>query len=186
MSTPVSYLMTFKSRVCSYKRLLTIALIIFALDQASKLWIITLLPLGSYWQPNSIEIIHGFLYIVHIGNEGAAWGMFSGHGNWLAIFTIGALTAIYYLRESLELKQPKIQMAFGLLIGGVLGNLTDRILHGHVIDFIDVHLPFSLPYLIVGGRYPAFNVADCSIVIGGFYYALISAFSKPSGFKKSS
>ena len=169
MSTPVSYLMTFKSRVRSYKRLLTIALIIFALDQASKLWILTLLPLGSYWQPNSIEIIHGFLYIVH-----------------LAIFAIGALTAIYYLRESLELKQPKIQMAFGLLIGGVLGNLTDRILHGHVIDFIDVHLPFSLPYLIVGGRYPAFNVADCSIVIGVFYYALISAFSKPSGFKKSS
>ena len=177
--------MTLKSRVSPYKRLLVIAIIIFALDQASKLWITTLLPLGSYWQPNSIEIIDSFLYIVHIGNKGAAWGMFSGHGNWLAIFAIGALVAIYYLRESLELKQPFIQMAFGLLIGGVLGNLTDRIIHGHVIDFIDIHLPFSLPYLLEGGRYPAFNVADCGIVIGVFAYALMSVFSKPSGLKKS-
>ena len=177
--------MTFKNRVSPYKRLLAIAIIIFALDQASKLWITTLLPLGSYWQPNSIEILDSFLYIVHIGNEGAAWGMFSEHGNWLAIFAIGALVAIYYLRESLELKQPFIQMAFGLLIGGVLGNLTDRIIHGHVIDFIDIHLPFSLPYLLEGGRYPAFNVADCGIVIGVFTYAIMSTISKPSGLKKS-
>ena len=177
--------MTFKGRVSPYKRLITIALIVFALDQASKLWISTLLPLGSYWQPNSIEILNGFLYIVHIGNEGAAWGMFSGHGNWLAIFAIGALIAIYCLRESLELKRPIIQIAFGLLIGGVLGNLTDRIMHGHVIDFIDIHLPLNIPYLLEGGRYPAFNVADCGIVIGVFAYTLMSAFSKPSGLKES-
>ena len=58
-------------------------------------------------------------------------------------------------------------------------------MHGHVIDFIDIHLPFSLPYLLEGGRYPAFNIADCGIVIGVFAYALMSAFSKPSGLKKS-
>ena len=72
-----------------------------------------------------------------------------------------------------------MQICFGLLTGGILGNVTDRILHGHVIDFLDFHLPFSLPYLFPHGRYPAFNIADCGIVIGVILYLLFSFFDKP-------
>jgi signal peptidase II len=79
-----------------------------------------------------------------------------------------------------------MQIAFGLLIGGVVGNLVDRLVHGHVIDFLDFHLPFSLPYLLEGGRYPAFNIADCGIVIGVFIYIVLSFLTKPNDTAKAS
>ncbi|MFP4068956.1 MAG: signal peptidase II [Verrucomicrobiota bacterium] len=167
------------SGIAAYARLLAIAALVFILDQLTKFWIFHTLPLDSYYYPDSIEIVEGFFYIVHIGNEGAAWGMFSGYGGLLALFALTALVAIYKFRHSLELKRPSIQFAFGLLIGGVLGNLVDRLLHGHVIDFLDFHLPFSIPYILEGGRYPAFNIADCGIVVGVFAYVILSFFQPP-------
>jgi len=161
----------------SYKRLFVTALILLVIDQITKIWIYRNLPLDSYFYPDSIEVIRGFFYIVHIGNEGAAWGMFSGYGGVLAFFALIALFAIYKFRHSLELKRASMQYAFGLLIGGVLGNLVDRLIHGHVIDFLDFHLPFSIPGLLPNGRYPAFNIADCGIVIGVIAYILLSFFS---------
>ncbi|MDP4609772.1 MAG: signal peptidase II [Opitutales bacterium] len=165
----------------AYKLLFVVAIIVFALDQLTKTWIFNNpdLPLDSYFYPDSIEVIKGFFYIVHIGNEGAAWGMFSGYGGFLALFAFVALFAIYKMRHSLELHRKSMQFAFGLLIGGVLGNMVDRLIHGHVIDFLDFHFPFSVPYLLPDGRYPAFNIADCGIVIGVFTYITLSFFSKP-------
>ena len=163
-----------------YKLLFLTAVIVFVLDQVTKAWIFhhPELPLGSYFYPDSIPVIDGFFYIVHIGNEGAAWGMFHGYGSVLVLFALLALVAIYKLRHSLELHRRPMQLAFGLLIGGVLGNLVDRLLHGHVIDFLDFHFPFSIPYLLPEGRYPAFNIADCGIVIGVFSYITLSFFQK--------
>lgn len=165
----------------AYKLLFVIAIVVFALDQLTKTWIFNHpdLPLDSYFYPDSIEVIKGFFYIVHIGNEGAAWGMLSGYGGLLALFAFVALFAIYKMRHSLELHRKSMQIAFGLLIGGVLGNMVDRLIHGHVIDFLDFHFPFSVPYLMPDGRYPAFNIADCGIVIGVFTYITLSFFSKP-------
>lgn len=164
----------------SYKPLFIVAGIVFVLDQLTKAWIFNNpdLPLDSYFYPDSIEVIKGFFYIVHIGNEGAAWGMFSGYGGVLALFAVIALIAIYILRHSLELHRKPMQLAFGMLSGGVLGNMIDRLIHGHVIDFLDFHFPFSIPYLLPGGRYPAFNIADCGIVIGVFLYITLSFFFK--------
>lgn len=122
-----------------------------------------------------IEVVRNFFYIVHIGNKGAAWGMFSGHGEILVLFTLVALFAIYRFRHRLELYRGTVQLAFGMLIGGALGNLLDRIMRGHVIDFLDFHLGFTIPWILPDGRYPAFNVADCGIVIGVFIY-LVSGF----------
>ena len=130
----------------------------------------------NYTDPNVIEVIKGFFYIVHIGNEGAAWGMFSGHGEILALFALIALFAIYKCRNALELYRTPMQFAFGLLIGGVLGNLIDRLVHGHVIDFLDFHFGFTIPWVLPNGRYPAFNIADCGIVIGVFTYIILSFF----------
>jgi len=157
-----------------YLRLLLTAAIVFVLDQVTKAIIFHTLPLDSYFYPDSIPVIPNFFYIVHIGNEGAAWGMLSGYGTLLAFFALVALFMIYKFRHSLELHRKPMQLAFGLLIGGVLGNLVDRLIHGHVIDFLDFHFPFSIPYLLPNGRYPAFNIADCGIVIGVFLYLILS------------
>ncbi len=158
----------------SYRLLLITAAIVFIADQVSKSWIFNHLPLDSYHYPDSIEVIEGFFYIVHIGNEGAAWGLFSGYSGWLAVFALIALAVIYKFRHTLELHRGIMQFAFGLLIGGILGNLIDRLIHGHVIDFLDFHFPFSIPYLMPTGRYPSFNIADCGIVIGTLLYILVS------------
>jgi signal peptidase II len=134
----------------------------------SKLWIIGRpdLPLGSYWPYGGMEIIPGFFYIAHVGNRGAAWGLFAGYGFWLGLLAIGALVAIYYFRNELALRRLYMQVAFGLLCGGILGNLVDRMLRGHVVDFLDFHLP--------GYRWPAFNLADSGICIGITGYVIFN------------
>lgn len=164
----------FSSKIKPYRWLFASAIVIFLLDQVSKAWIFNNLELDSYYPPEAIEVIDGFFYIVHIGNEGAAWGMFSGYGGLLAAFALIALFAIYKLRHSLELHRKPMQWAFGLLIGGIVGNMIDRLIHGHVIDFLDFHFPLNIPYIMPTGRYPSFNIADCGIVIGTLLYVLLS------------
>lgn len=168
----------------SYQLFFASALIVFVLDQLTKTWIFNNLPLDSYFPPDSIEVINDFFYIVHIGNEGAAWGMLSGYSGVLAIFAFIALFAIYKFRHTLELHKRPMQLAFGLLVGGIIGNLIDRLVHGHVIDFLDFHFPFQIPWILPTGRYPSFNIADCGIVIGTFMYVLLSFKSEMSA-KKS-
>ncbi len=158
----------------AYKLLFAVAIIVFIFDQLTKAWILSAIPIGTYWPAESIKVIENFFYIVHIGNEGAAWGMLNGQRTFLTLFALVALFAIYKFRYRFELKRLSMQIAFGLLIGGVIGNLLDRLIHGHVIDFIDFHLPFSIPYILEDGRYPAFNIADCGIVIGVFTYTILS------------
>ena len=165
---------TITSKIACYRILFVAAFLVFILDQITKAWIFCNLDLDSYYPPDSIAVIDDFFYIVHIGNEGAAWGMLSGYGGLLAVFALIALFAIYLLRDTLELHRKSMQYAFGLLAGGILGNMTDRLVHGHVIDFLDFHLPFTIPWLIPTGRYPSFNIADCGIVIGTILYLILS------------
>jgi signal peptidase II len=162
------------SKIVAYRLLYVSALIVFILDQLTKAWIFNNLPLDSYNPPAAITVIENFFYIVHIGNEGAAWGMFSGYGGILALFALVALFAIYKLRHSLELRRSSMQAAFGLLIGGILGNMIDRLIHGHVIDFLDFHFPVNIPWIMPTGRYPSFNIADCGIVVGTIFYLILS------------
>ncbi|MFL2826151.1 MAG: signal peptidase II [Coraliomargaritaceae bacterium] len=158
-----------------YYRLLNIAGLICVLDQITKVLIQYSIPFeSSYFPPDRVTIIENFFYLVHIGNEGAAWGMFSEYSGILTLLSFAVLFFIYYFRKQLELQRGSIQIAFGLLIGGILGNLIDRIRVGHVIDFIDIHLPFTLPYILPYGRWPAFNIADSAIVIGMLFYLLLS------------
>ena len=76
----------------------------------------------SYFPPERIEIIEGFFYIVHIGNEGAAWGLFSQFKELLIIFSFAMLFLIYFARRHFQLEKRRMQIAFGFLIGGILGN----------------------------------------------------------------
>ena len=165
---------TVTSKIASYRLLFLAAFLVLVSDQITKTWIFYNLELDSYYPPDSIAVINDFFYIVHIGNEGAAWGMLSGYSGLLALFAMIALFAIYLLRHTLELHRKSMQYAFGLLTGGILGNMTDRLVHGHVIDFLDFHLPFTIPWFLPTGRYPSFNIADCGIVAGTILYLILS------------
>lgn len=165
---------TITSKIASYRLLFVSAFLVFLIDQITKAWIFCNLDLDSYYPPDSITIIEDFFYIVHIGNEGAAWGMLSGYGGLLTVFAMIALFAIYLLRDTLELNRRSMQYAFGLLVGGILGNMVDRLVHGHVIDFLDFHFPFTIPWFIPTGRYPSFNIADCGIVVGTILHLILS------------
>lgn len=152
-------------RAKAYRLLWTLAIAVFALDQGTKLWINAKVPFDprhSHGMGADFEIISGFFYIIHVGNTGAAWSMFSGQSVLLALLAIGTLVAIYFWRKSLGLRDRLTQICFGLLCGGIVGNLVDRLMHGHVIDFIDLHFGSYI--------YPTFNVADSGICVGVILY----------------
>lgn len=149
-------------RLLAYRVLLILASGVFALDQITKAWIAAHLPFPTYGGPDTITVIGGFFHLVHVGNTGAAWSMFSGAGFLLALLAAATLVAIFVWRHSLGLRERIAQVSFGLLCGGIVGNLTDRLLHGHVIDFIDLHFGTYI--------YPTFNVADSGICIGVILY----------------
>jgi len=158
---------TLSWRFLRYQRLLAIAAAVLVLDQLSKAWIAYCLPYPTYGvAAGAIPVVRGFFYIVHVGNTGAAWSIFSGRSFLLAALAAGTLAAIYFGRKSLGLAAPKPQVWFGLMCGGIAGNLVDRVVRGHVVDFLDFHFGSYI--------YPTFNVADSAICVGVALYVLTS------------
>jgi signal peptidase II len=152
-------------RLAAYRRLWAIAATVLALDQLTKLWIVARVPFNPFHVHGAgadTEVIRGFFYIIHVGNTGAAWSMFSGQSVLLALLAAGTLVAIFFWRRTLGLKDGYAQICFGLLCGGVVGNLIDRLAHGHVVDFIDLHFGSYV--------YPTFNIADSGICVGVLLY----------------
>jgi signal peptidase II len=149
-------------RIFNYRWLLVLAVVVFLLDQVTKAWIAATIPFGTFFEPEAVSIIPGFFRLVHVGNTGAAWGIFEGKSLWLAILALVTLVAIFAFRAHLELKRMVVQVCFGLLCGGIVGNLVDRLIHKHVIDFLLFHI----------GDYvwPAFNLADSAICVGVLLY----------------
>ncbi len=155
-------------RLRRYKFFWIIFLVVLLADQASKIYIkeFSGLFLGVYPPYGGWEIIPGFFSIVYNVNTGAAWGMFSGFGLVLAALAVLALAVIYYFRNHLQVAQKSMQLTFGLMTSGIVGNLIDRLAYGFVVDFLDFHLGFY--------RWPTFNFADSAIFVGVFLYTVIS------------
>ena len=134
-----------------------LALVIFAIDQISKYWIITLLQLP---QRGQIELM-SILNFTWVENRGVSLGMLTASSDtqrWLLVGLTGAISigvAIWIWRE----KRTQDVFALGLVLGGAIGNLIDRIRYGYVADFIDLHFGDFQPFLV-------FNVADAAITIG--------------------
>lgn len=149
-------------RVAAYRTLLLIAAGVVVLDQLTKAWIVARLPFGTYGEPHAIRIIKDVFYLVHVGNTGAAWSLFAGKSVFLAALAASTLVAIFIWRKALGLRDRASQIGFGLLCGGIAGNLIDRLRYGHVIDFLDVHFGSYI--------YPTFNVADSGICVGVILY----------------
>jgi len=153
-------------RVMAYRWLLLIAVGVLVLDRITKAWICTCLPYPTYGPPRHIVVIEDFFNLVNVGNTGAAWSLFSGRSTALAMLAVATLIAIYAWRRQLGLRVWIVQISFGLLCGGILGNLLDRIFYHHVIDFLDFHFGSYI--------YPTFNVADSGICVGVGIYLLHS------------
>lgn len=143
------------------KKLAIISLVCIIIDQIIKVVITTNVEFA-----HSINVINNFFRITYLQNTGAAWSILSGNRILLIIVTIIALGIIYYV----FLKNKKIKnyesILLGLLLGGIIGNLIDRVRFGYVIDYLDFNI-FSY-------HYPVFNFADICIVISIIILVIIS------------
>ena len=144
----------------SNRGIATLALVVFALDQFTKWLVLHNLDLSD-----EKTVIPGFFKLVHWGNTGAAWSLFSGNNAALALVAVFALVALFLTRHHFNSHTLSGQIAFGLIFGGIAGNLTDRLLPSRhaVVDFIYFYLQQR-----DGGEigFPAFNVADTAICTG--------------------
>lgn len=148
------------------RRLLAIALTLLVLDQFTKWLIWRRLPLGT-----EQLVLPGFFRLVHWGNTGAAWSLFHGSNRALAIVSGSALVVLYLARRHFGAETRGGQVAVGLILGGIAGNLIDRLVHRHVVDFLYFHV-MRRDGVEVG--FPAFNVADAAICTGVGVILLLS------------
>lgn len=147
------------------KFLLAIALPLYALDQATKLWIVR-----TFTFHEQRTVIPNFFDLVYFGNTGAAFSAFTGNNTFFIGLSIVALIGLVFFYARGSFKDRPSRWGVALLLAGILGNLTDRLLHGHVVDFLlfDLHVRFANPW-------PAFNVADsCICTATGLF--LLAAF----------
>lgn len=138
-----------------------IAAAVLAADYLTKLAVLKWLPYGK-----EVIVVDGFFKFVHWGNTGAAWSFFtqfSGSNLWLAIFALIALLVLYATRHHFDADTVPGQISLGLIFGGIAGNLADRFVHGHVIDFLRFYLDRRGAGEI---GFPAFNLADTAICTG--------------------
>ena len=142
------------------RRIAAIGLVVYGLDQLTKWCVLNSVPKGS----EGIVVIPGFFKLVNWGNTGAAFSMFFNNNAALAIIALVALLVLILSRHHFESRTLLGQIAFGLIFGGIIGNLTDRLLPSRqqVIDFIRFYI--ERPTGEVG--FPAFNIADSGICVG--------------------
>ena len=145
---------------------------IFALDQLSKYAVVHMLRLDMR---GLIEVWPPFLTFRMAWNQGVNFGMFSGDGaltRWILILLSLVISVWVWLWARREGNRPIIQLSVGLLVGGALGNVVDRLLYGAVADFLNMSCcGFSNPY--------SFNVADIAIFAGAIGLAFFSG-AKPA------
>lgn len=146
---------------------LLIAFIIIVLDQVSKWWMLI-----EVMQPPRIIIITPFFNLVSGWNRGVSFGMFSSSESWSGwVLSLLALGIVGFLLNWLrKAESTRYAVSIGLIIGGALGNVADRMMHGAVFDFLDFH--------VSGYHWPAFNVADSGITVGAVILVLDSLLTK--------
>ena len=146
---------------------LLVALAVILLDQSSKEWV-----RGAFDLHESLPLVPGFFNLTYIRNTGAAWGMFSGQSLALSVLAVVMLAALVVFRRRLLPPGRIHRVALGLLCGGIVGNLFDRLRLDYVTDFLDFH--------VRTWHFPSFNVADSAICVGVGIYVLGTLFAKSS------
>jgi len=149
------------------KFILFLSLPLYALDQWSTQLVVRLI--NPY---QSGVIVPDFFSLVNVTNTGAAFGSFKGNNTFFVVISIAALVAVTVVLVRRRQPDAWRDLSLALLLAGILGNLTDRLLYGHVIDFLlfDLHIRYADPW-------PAFNVADSCISIAVVLF-IIHSFHK--------
>jgi signal peptidase II len=131
---------------------------------------------------DSVTVVPGFFHLTHVENRGAAFGLFAESPSaWkvtvLVLFSLVALVVVSALLWKNSHAMTSTGVGLALILGGAVGNLWDRLLSGHVVDFLDFYL----------GSYhwPAFNIADSAIVIGAFLLVAEILFEKSASEQKA-
>ena len=126
---------------------------LYAVDQLTKHLVLRLISAFE-----ARIIIPDFFSLVNVTNTGAAFGSFRGNNTFFVVISIIALVVVTILLVRHRRSDPWRDVSLALLLAGILGNLTDRLLHGHVVDFLlfNLHIRYADPW-------PAFNVADSCI-----------------------
>jgi len=150
-----------------------IAVLILILDQATK-WLASARLDGH----EAIEIIPGYLRLSFIRNSGVAFGLFTEvQSAWkpiiLSLLAVAAIIVIVVYSRRMTSSRILLRVALAIIMGGILGNLADRLVHGSVVDFIEFHVHESF-------YWPTFNVADSAITIG-IALLLMDALRNPQG-----
>lgn len=134
----------------------TVAALIFLADQVSKYWATKL------EDHPGIQVVDGFFHLIYVENSGIAWGLFSDAGALgrvvLGVVSLVAAVGIFLYAVRTPPSERTTLWGLSLVLGGVLGNLTDRVLRGAVIDFLDFNLGSY--------KWPTFNLADMVISLG--------------------
>ena len=158
--------------------ILFLSLPLYVLDQATK-WLVlqNIRP-----EDPQLPVVHDFFYLVNVTNNGAAFGSFKNNNAFFIILSCIALVVVLALLLRRRRPDPLSDPSLALLLAGIMGNLTDRFIHGHVIDFLlfDLHIP-----LRIFRPWPAFNVADSCICIAVVCF-IIHSFKKPRAAGKES
>jgi signal peptidase II len=141
---------------------LGLAVLVLLADQLSKTLII-----GSF-QLGDSRTLTSYFNLVRVHNTGAAFSFLSSASGWQRWFFVGlglvATVAIVWLLKR-HGSQRLFSFALAMILGGALGNVIDRLLHGHVIDFLQFHWGWLAP-VFAGGYFPSFNIADSAITLG--------------------
>jgi len=131
-----------------------IAAAVIVADQLSKAWIVAEFPFGE-----PVEILGAWLRIWYVANSGALFGLFRDQAVLFAILSIGVIGLIVWFHgHAVSGSGWLATVALGLLLGGAVGNLVDRLRIGHVVDFVDMGFPG-------GWRFYTWNVADAAITV---------------------
>ncbi len=126
-------------------------LVVVLLDQVSK---------HFFWNlGKNFDVIDGFLRVTLVRNSGAAFGMLQGGRVLLIAASVAASIFIVFLAEKVPPHERAKRVFLGMILGGAIGNLVDRLYPGHVIDFIDMG--------VASHRWPVYNLADSAVTIGG-------------------
>ncbi len=136
------------------KKVTILGIFILVLDQIIKQIIAITIPLDR-----SVSVIGDFFKLTYVRNYGAAWSVLSGNRFFLIIVALASLFFLYYFLHNRILNRSE-SIIYGCLLGGILGNLYDRIVYGYVIDYLE--------FTFFDYHYPIFNFADICIVISVF------------------
>ena len=158
----------------SFASLLGVVLPLYLLDQASKWWIVT-----EFAPFEQRTVVPDFFDLCHFMNTGAAFSIGTGKNTFFIILSILVFVALLiFYRRGMFIDRPS-RWGAALLLAGIAGNLTDRLMRGHVVDFLlfDLHIPGAHPW-------PAFNVADSCICIAVGLFIIGSFIPEPRIAKK--